>query len=117
VAGKLILIGRGLGMLAGGVTAALWVSVIWFPIEGFSLQGISVVVGGMLAVFGLVAAIAAYHGHATVIFACFVLSFFGVGTFALNVDNWFRIFGVLDLLMLVASGLIWYGHRQKESGG
>lgn len=109
------ILGRLIGMLAGGVTAALWIYLIWIPVGDFMLDSvIGVVVGGLMAVFGLVAAIAAYHGHATVIFVCFVASFFGVGAFALNVDNWFRIFGILDLLLLLASVMIWYSARGEE---
>ena len=107
-------IGRALGMLAGGITAALWVTIIWVPVGGFSLEGIGVAVGAMMAAIGLVAAIASSHGHAAVVFACFVLSFFGVGTFALNVNHWFRIFGVLDLLLLLASAMIWFAARSAE---
>ena len=103
--------GRALGMLAGGVTAALWVTLIWVPINDFSLDGIGVAVGAMMALFGLVAAIASWHGHATVVFVCFVASFFGVGAFALNVDHWFRIFGLLDLLLLAASAMIWFAAK------
>jgi hypothetical protein len=61
-----------------------------------------------------VAAIASFHGHAAVVFACFVASFFGVGAFALNVDHWFRIFGILDLTLLAASVMIWLPARTKE---
>jgi hypothetical protein len=105
--------GRAVGMLAGGVTAALWIAIVWFPIGGFRLEGIGVAVGAMLAAFGLIAAIASWHGHATVVFVCFVASFFGVGAFALNVNHWFRIFGVLDLLLLAASAMIWFAARAK----
>ena len=106
--------GRAIGMLAGGITAALWVAIIWFPVGGFMLDGIGVAVGAMLALFGLIAAIASWHGHATVVFVCFVASFFGVGAFALNVNHWFRIFGVLDLLLLAASAMIWFAARTRE---
>jgi len=110
--------GRALGMLAGSFTTALWVTLIWVPFGDLSLDGIGVAVGAMMALFGLVAAIASWHGHATVVFFCFVASFFGVGSFALNVDNWFRIFGVLDLLLLAASAMIWYSAKTtaKETG-
>jgi hypothetical protein len=101
-------------MLSGGIMAALWVAVIWFPVGGFMLEGITVVVGGFMALLALVAAIASWHGHASVMFVCFVGSFFGVGTFSLNVNNWFRVFGVLDLLLLLASVMIWYSRRAKE---
>jgi hypothetical protein len=106
--------GRAIGVLAGGITAALWVAIIWFPVGGFMLDGIGVAVGAMMAVFGLIAAIAAWHGHASVVFVCFVASFFGVGAFALNVNHWFRIFGVLDLLLLLASAMIWFAARSAE---
>lgn len=109
--------GRALGMLAGGASAVLWVSVIWFPVGGFMLEGGSVM-GGIAvayslfsAMIALVAAIASWHRHAFVMFVCFVLSFFGVGAFSLNVNNWFRIFGILDLLLLAASAMIWASAR------
>lgn len=107
--------GRGAGMLAGGSTALLWVLIIWVEIGGFRLEGIGVAVGAMMAIFGLIAAIASWHGHAAVVFVCFVASFFGVGAFSLNVDHWFRIFGLLDLLLLAASLMIWFGARAGES--
>jgi hypothetical protein len=112
---RLAMAGRGIGMLAGGVMAMLWVAVIWFPVGGFTLEGYNVAVGAVMAAIGLTAAIASWHGHATVIFFCFVLSFFGIGTFALNVDNWFRIFGILPLLLCAASVMIWYSrHLQRK---
>ena len=109
------LAGRGIGILAGGATAALWIAVIWFPVGGFMLEGYGVAVGAMMALLGLVGAIASWHGHAAVVFFCFVASFFGVGAFSLNVDHWFRIFGILDLLLFVASAMIWYSARRGEN--
>jgi hypothetical protein len=114
MANALATAGRGTGMFAGGVTAALWIAVIWLPVGGFMLEGISVAVGAFMAVLGLIAAIASWHGHATVIFFCFVATFFGIGAFALNVDHWFRIFGVLDLLLFAASVMIWYSARKRN---
>lgn len=113
----LFMAGRAIGVLAGGAAAALWVAVIWFPVGGFMLEGVSVVVGIFMALFSLVAAIAAFHGHAKVIFVCFVACFFGVGAFSLNVDHWFRIFGVLDLLLFAASAMIWYSRRGDREIG
>ena len=108
--------GRIIGILAGGITAALWIAIIWFPVGGLMLEGINVVVGGLMAFFALIAAIASFHGHAAVVFGCFVLSFFGVGTFALNVgEHWFRLFGFLDLLLLAASVLLWLSGRRNAA--
>ena len=109
------LLGRVIGILTGGIMAALWVAVIWFPVGGFMLEGVAVAIGIWMALFGLVAAIASWHGHAAVVFGCFVASFFGVGAFALNVDHWFRIFGLLDLLLLVAAALMWTAAKRKEA--
>lgn len=106
--------GRAIGVLAGGAATVLWIAIMWFPVDEFMLDGIGVVVGGFMALFALVAAIGAYHGHAFVIFVCFVASFFGVGAFALNVDHWFRVFGVLDLLLLMSAVLIWLSARARE---
>jgi hypothetical protein len=106
--------GRAIGVLAGAAATLLWVAIMWFPVGGFMLEGIGMVVGAGMALFALVAAIGAFHGHAIVVFVCFVASFFGVGAFALNVDHWFRVFGVLDLLLLVASALIWWSARGEE---
>lgn len=108
--------GRAIGVIAGAITAALWIAVIWFPVGGFMLKGIGVVVGGFMATVGLVAMIAAYHGHAAVIFFCFVAAFFGTGAFALNVNHWFRIFGILDLLLLLSSAMIWYSAKHGDAG-
>lgn len=107
--------GRALGIVAGGITAALWIAIIWFPVGGFMLEGIGVATGALMAVLGLVAAIASWHGHAAVVFGCFVASFFGIGAFALNVDHWFRIFGILDLALLLASAMIWYAAKFGET--
>lgn len=101
-------------MLAGGIAAVLWVAVIWFPVGGFMLEGVAVVIGAFMGLFALVAAIASFHGHAAVVFVCFVASFFGVGAFSLNVDHWFRVFGVLDLLLLLASVMLWMAARNRE---
>jgi hypothetical protein len=112
--------GRALGLVAGGATAVLWIVIVWFPIDGLLEGGtamgrIAVAYGLVAALVGLVAAIAAWHGHAAVIFVCFVLSFFGVGAFSLNVDHWFRVFGILDLLLLAASVMIFVSARAKET--
>ena len=107
--------GRAIGVFAGGAAAALWIAVMWFPVGGFMLEGVAFAFGALMALFALVAAIGSYHGHALVVFFCFVASFFGIGSFALNIDHWFRVFGILDLLLLVASVMIWYSARGGEA--
>lgn len=109
------LIGRVIGILSGGSIAALWVAVIWFPVGGFMLEGVAVPFGALMAIVGLVAAIASWHGHAAIVFACFVASFFGVGARALNAETWFRVFGLLDLSLLLAAALLWTAARKTEA--
>ena len=111
----LSLAGRGIGFLAGTASAVLWISIMWFEVGGFKLTGFSVAWGAFMALVSLVAAIAAWQGQAGIVFAAFVLSFFGVGWFSLNVLNWFRIFGVLDLLLLLSSVMIWASRRETEN--
>ena len=109
--GALAIAGRGIGFLAASVLAVLWISIMWFEIDGFKLEGFSVAWGAFMALVALVGAIAAWQGHAGILFLAFVVSFFGVGWFSLNVENWFRAFGVLDLLLLLASVMLWVSKR------
>jgi hypothetical protein len=41
----------------------------------------------------------------------FLASFLPVGAVLVQVDLWFQWVGVLDLLLLLATALIWYGAR------
>lgn len=111
----LTIAGRGIGFLAGTVSAVLWISIMWFEVGGFKLAGFAVAWGAFMALVSLVAAIAAYQGQAGVVFLGFVVSFFGVGWFSLNVQNWFRIFGILDLLLLLSSVMIWVSRDKTET--
>lgn len=108
------LAGRGIGFVAGAVAAVLWISIMWFEIGGFKLEGFAVGWGAFMALVSLVAAVAAWNGHAGIVFLGFVVLFFGVGWFSLNVENWFRIFGLLDLFLLLASVMIWVSARSEE---
>jgi hypothetical protein len=110
----MLLIGRIAGMLAGGVTAVLWLAVIWFPVGGMQLEGYAVGYALGLVVVALVSAISSFHGHAGIVFLCFVIQFFGVGTRAINAGTWFQLFGILNLLLLLASVMLWTANRRKE---
>lgn len=113
----LSMLGRGLGVVAGGALAVLWVYAIWFPGGGLTITGLSVLVAGLMALFALVAAIAATKGHAVVIFVVFVASFLPVGAMLLGVAHWLRFVGILDCLLLVAGGMIWTGARLERGHG
>lgn len=103
--------GRSVGSVAGGVLAVLWVYAIWFPSGGLTLAGPSIVLAGLMAVLAIFAAIAASKGHSTVLLLIFIASFLPVGGYLLGVDHWLRWLGVLDLLLLLAAALIWWGAR------
>jgi hypothetical protein len=102
------------GALAGGVLALLWVYAIWFPSGGLTLAGPSIIVAGLMALLAIFGAIASSKGHSTVLLLIFIASFLPVGGYLLGVDHWLRWLGALDLMLLLAAGLIWWGARTGE---
>jgi hypothetical protein len=109
------LLGRGIGMLAGGLTSFIWIYEIW--LGDVSITGVSVLVAGLLAFASLIAAIAAFHGQSAIVFIVFVPSFLPIGGYLLGVDHWLRIVGVLNILLLLAGLMIWFGRRSAGGNG
>jgi hypothetical protein len=105
--------GRVLGALAGALLSVAWTYAIWFPSGGLTLAGPSIIVAGLMALLALFAAIASLKGHKTVVLLIFIASFLPVGGYLLGVDHWLRWLGVLDLLLLAAAVLIWWGARGR----
>jgi hypothetical protein len=106
--------GRALGMLAGGLTALIWIYAIWVPAESLGVTGVSMLVAAFMALLSLVAAIAAFHGHAIIIVIAFVASFLPVGAILLGADHWLRFIGILNVLLALSSGMIWIGTRDRK---
>jgi hypothetical protein len=101
------MLGRGLGVLSGGIASLCWVVAMWVPAAGLPLTGVSFVVALFLALLALIAAIASVHGHAVVVVLVFLASFFPVGITLISADHWSQWLGWLDLGFLVASALMW----------
>lgn len=107
----LVILGQAVGVLSGGVLTLLWLYVIWFPGEnGLSITGVSVLVAAFMGVLALVAAVASYKGHTTVIFLVFVASFLPIGAYLLGVAHWLRFVGIFDCGLALASGMLVIGH-------
>jgi hypothetical protein len=115
--GRMILsAGRVLGMLSGGICSFLWISAIWFPTDGLSLEGAYLLPTSILmAVIGLVAAIAAYHGHSKVMLIGFIASFLPVGIALLDAEHFLRYAGMLNIVLAMATVLTAVGHRLESN--
>lgn len=109
------LAGRVLGALSGAVTSVLWMYAVWFPSEGIGMASasVAVAVAWLMAVIAIFAIIASVRGHHVVLFIAFLASFLPVGAFLLYVQDWPRWIGVLNVVLLLASVLIWQSARRR----
>jgi len=104
--------GRVTGCIAGSITSFLWISAIWFPTDGMTISGVSLLpLALLMALAALVATIASYHGHAVVLVVVFVASFLPVGLALLEAQHFLRFAGMLNIVMVAAAALIAYGRR------
>jgi 4-amino-4-deoxy-L-arabinose transferase-like glycosyltransferase len=88
---------------------------IWFPSPEISMQGVGVAVAWLMAMLAVFAIIASVKGHHVVLFIAFLASFLPVGAMLLYVRDWPRWIGVLNLVLFVASVLLWQGARRRAS--
>lgn len=109
------LAGRALGALSGAVTSILWMYAIWFPSPEISMSGVSVAVAWLMAMLAVFAVIASVNGHPVVLFIAFLASFLPVGAYLLYVRDWPRWIGILNLVLLAASILLWQSARRARS--
>jgi hypothetical protein len=107
--------GRTLGALSGAVTSILWMYAIWFPSQEISMSGVSVAVAWLMAMIAVFAIIASVKGHHVVLFVAFLASFLPVGAYLLYVRDWPRWIGVLNLILLAASILLWQSARRRST--
>jgi len=111
----LVIAGQALGVLSGGALTLLWVYVIWFPAEdGLSITGVSILVAAFMGILALVAAIASFKQHTTVVFVIFVASFLPIGAYLLGVAHWLRFVGIFDCGLALAGGMLLIGHRLQQ---
>jgi hypothetical protein len=107
--------GRLIGTAAGAITGFLWISAIWFPTGGLTISGVSLLpLSLLMALAALVAAIAAYHGHATVLVLVFIASFLPVGLVLLDAEHFLRFAGLLNIVLVLAAGLIGLGRKLER---
>jgi hypothetical protein len=114
LANALNMAGRALGAMCGVAIAAAWAVAIWFPEAGLPLAGITVVVALLMLLLAVVGIIASVHGHALVLIVVFSASFVPVGLMLLDLDNWFRWIGGLNLGFLLAGLLVWGSARRRS---
>ena len=108
--------GRGVGCVAAAVTSFLWISAIWFPTDGMTISGVSLLpLALMMALAALVATIASYHGHATVLVVVSFLSFVPIGFALLEAEHFLRYAGMLNIVLAVAAGLIAIGRSMEQT--
>jgi hypothetical protein len=101
-----------MGALAGALLSVLWSYAMWVPEAGLpSLSGISFAVALLMCFVAIIAVIASTRGHSGVLMVAFLASFLPVGAVLIQVDLWFQWVGLLDLLLLAATALIWFGAR------
>ncbi len=95
-------------MLAGGVASFLWISAVWFPTDGLDLSGAYLLpVSILMALIGLVGAIAAYNGHAKVMLIAFIASFLPVGIALLDAEHFLRYAGIMNVVLGIATCIVW----------
>jgi hypothetical protein len=88
---------------------------IWFPSPEISMSGVSVAVAWFMAVIAVFAIIASLRGHHVVLFIAFLASFLPVGAYLLYVRDWPRWIGILNLVLLGASILLWQSTRRART--
>jgi hypothetical protein len=107
--------GRALGALSGAITSILWMYAIWFPSPEIGMSSVSVAVAWLMTMLAVFAIIASVKGHHVVLFVAFLASFLPVGAFLLYVRDWPRWIGILNLVLLAASILLWQSARRRRS--
>lgn len=68
----------------------------------------------LMAFAALVATIASYHGHMTVLFVVSFVSFVPIGFALLDADHFLRYAGVLNIVLAAAAGLIALGRKLEQ---
>jgi hypothetical protein len=108
------LTGRVLGTAAGGIASFLWISAIWFPTDGMNLEGAYLLPTSILmALIGLVSAIASFNGHVKVMLVGFIASFLPVGIALLDAEHFLRFAGVANIVLGIATALTWFGRAAE----
>ena len=96
---------RLLGALISGVTALIWLGVLWLPSQSEVLDGHFGVVGAVVMLFvAILGVIAAQRGHGNLMLAMFLAAFLPIGAFMLwTTVPMYRLLGLLNLAYLLSA--------------
>jgi len=99
--------GKFTGVVSGVAVCVLWNIAMWFPSPELPLSGVSFAVALLMAMLGIIVAIASIKGHAITLIVLFVASFFPIGLYLLGVPTWIRVIGILNFGYLIAGLIAW----------
>ena len=111
------LVGKCTGMLTGVGSCAFWTFAMWTPTPPLPLIGFAFFVAMLMAIIGIIAIIASYHGHGIALIVLFFASFFPIGLFMLDEPSWMRVIGFLNLGYLIAGLVAWRMPLTTEESG
>ena len=111
------LVGKYTGMLSGIGSCAAWTFAMWTPTPPLPLIGFAFFVALLMALIGILAAIASFHGHGIALIVLFFASFFPIGLFMLDEPSWMRVIGFLNLGYLIAGLVAWRLPLTTEESG
>lgn len=96
-----------IGALVSGVTALIWLGVLWLPSEREVLGHFGVVGAALMLFFAVLGVIAAHRGHGKFMIAMFIAAFLPVGAFMLwTTQPMYRWLGLLNLIYLVTAIIV-----------
>ena len=109
------LVGKWIGIISGAGSCVCWTIAMWKPLPVFPLTGVAFIVALLMALFAILAVIAAVHGHGIMLIVLFFLSFLPIGLYLLGDPDWIQLIGILNFGYLIAGGLIWAVSYAEES--
>jgi hypothetical protein len=101
------LLGQVLGAVVSGVTAIIWLAVLWLPAEREVLGHFGVVGAALMLFFAILGVLAAHRGHGNFMLGIFLAAFLPIGAFMLwTTQPMYRWIGLLNLLYLAAAIMV-----------
>ena len=104
-----------MGIIAGSITALLWMLALWLPDASFSFNIASMTVIVLMIITAITAIVASLKGHAGVLIIIFGVSFFPVGLYVLGLPHWIQWVGLANIGFLFA-GIVMWRFRPPQTG-
>lgn len=115
-------LGQLTGIIAGVITAMLWMLVMWDPtgVFTFSTGNFAVLAGSFAVIFvmvilSVIAIVASLKGHGGVLVVIFAVSFFPIGLWVLAIPHWIHWVGLSNIGFLMAGVLLWRFHPYERN--